>query len=288
SIQTTIPACTRLPIDITSFDTTTNSTKGTPPYYMIALAIDGTPSTTLIGTSDTGVDYTVTYPVGTRLLLSVADSKGSPGGTYAPVTVTAGTSSSCIITPSTSPTFTVTSNVTSDLSTCEPVRLSISGGVSPYHLTLAADNAPSVTNDTLPEGNNIYTYISRASPGGQLVAAISDSTGRWASGTPIFNTKGSADTACPGLVSSSTKGTVQPPSSGSNSSVSTPPGSSSSTSDTPLPSSSSSSSTNSAPSDTPNNNTGGNDTSGEVLNSKARNIGIILGVSMSVALLVAI
>ncbi|KIM40477.1 hypothetical protein M413DRAFT_162272 [Hebeloma cylindrosporum] len=170
SLQQTVPACTRLPIVITSFDTTTNATKGTPPYYMTALAVGSTPSTTLIGTSDTDASYTVTYPVGTRVLFSVTDGNGNPGGTNAPVVVTAGANDDCIITPPTN-SFTFTSNVTSELSTCEALGLSITGGTSPYKISFVAANAPSVTNTTLPRGDDLYTYINRASPGGQLVGA---------------------------------------------------------------------------------------------------------------------
>ncbi|KAF9476290.1 hypothetical protein BDN70DRAFT_183212 [Pholiota conissans] len=223
SIQTTVPTCTRLAINITSFDTTTNSTKGTPPYYMTTYAIDGTPSTTLIGTKESDVSLIVDYPVGTLVLFSVTDANGSPGGTFAPMTVTgqsslvasretshqtnltAGASTSCIKTPSASK-FTITPNVTSnsDLTTCDLLGLAIRGGVSPYTLSLVAATSPSVTNVTLPAGDNVYTYINRAAPGGHLVAAISDSTGEWATGAAIFNTKGTTDTECSGLASSST------------------------------------------------------------------------------------
>jgi len=69
----------------------------------------------------------------------------------------------------------MTSNVTSELSTCEPLGIAIAGGTFPYTISLVAANAPSVTNETLKIGDNIYTYINRAAPGGQLLAAISDS-----------------------------------------------------------------------------------------------------------------
>jgi len=218
SIQDSIPACQRLPIVVTSFDTTTNSTKGTPPYYMLAFPNGGTPSTTLIGTSDTDVSFTVNYPVGTRVLLSVVDSNGNPGGTYAPQLVVAGPNNNCVVTPSGTPTFAMTSNVTSELSTCEPLGVSIFGGTSPYVISLVAANAPSVTNVTLNAGDNIYTYINRAAPGGQLLAAISDAKGQWASGSVLLNTKGLTDTDCNGLVSSSSKGDVPPPSASTGSS----------------------------------------------------------------------
>jgi hypothetical protein len=82
----------------------------------------------------------------------------------------AATNNDCIITPPTN-SFTFTSNVTSELSTCEALGLSMTGGTSPYLVSFVAANAPSVTNVTLPRGDDLYTYINRASPGGQLVGA---------------------------------------------------------------------------------------------------------------------
>jgi len=68
---------------------------------------------------------------------------------------------------------------------------------------LAALNSPNVTNVTLLGTDDAFTYIDRANPGTQLIAGVSDLTGRWASGTPIVHTQGSADVSCVGLVSSS-------------------------------------------------------------------------------------
>jgi hypothetical protein len=64
SLSTSLPTCLNLPIIVKSFDPTTNSTHGTPPYYMIAFAIGKTPITTLIGTDENNLSWTVTQPVG--------------------------------------------------------------------------------------------------------------------------------------------------------------------------------------------------------------------------------
>ncbi|KAF9557059.1 hypothetical protein CPC08DRAFT_69016 [Agrocybe pediades] len=56
---------------------------------------------------------------------------------------------------------------------------------------------------TIPDGLDAFIYINKADPGAQLVAGVSDSTGRWATGTLMANTKGSEDVTCPGLISSS-------------------------------------------------------------------------------------
>ena len=81
-------------------------------------------------------------------------------------------------------------NVTDTLTTCQPWRLSITGGVPPYNVTLAALDSPIVTNVTLLGTDDAFTYIDRADPGTQLIAGVSDLTGRWASGTPIVHTQG--------------------------------------------------------------------------------------------------
>jgi len=72
----------------------------------------------------------------------------------------------------TSPPFTVTANETSDLRTCHPWKLTAKGGVPPYTITLAAPNSPAVTNVTLPYGDDTFTYINRASPGGELMGGF--------------------------------------------------------------------------------------------------------------------
>ncbi|KAF5319742.1 hypothetical protein D9619_008873 [Psilocybe cf. subviscida] len=218
TIQDTIPACTPLAITVSSFDTATNATKGTPPYYMVTLGIDGPVSTKLIGLNDDDVSFTLDHAPNTRVLLEVFDANGNPGGTFAPMIVT-GDKTSCVV-DRTSSSFTFAHNITGDLSTCDPLGLAITGGVPPYTVSLIAANSPAVTNVTMPEGDNVYTYISRAAPGGQLVVAISDAKGNWASGTALFATKGSTNTDCPGLLSSSTKTVLTlpsstPPSSGS-------------------------------------------------------------------------
>ncbi|KAG6833167.1 hypothetical protein H0H87_010554 [Tephrocybe sp. NHM501043] len=107
----------------------------------------------------------------------------------------AGQSTSCL--PQTTSGFSLSSNATSgEISTCDPWGLIIEGGQSPYTVSLAAEGSPSVTNVTMSPGDNLYTYINRAGPNGALLAAISDSAGKWASGASYVKTKGSTDTTC--------------------------------------------------------------------------------------------
>ncbi|KAF8193736.1 hypothetical protein BJ912DRAFT_960300 [Pholiota molesta] len=204
ALSTSIPTCYSLSIIVESLNTTTNGTAGTPPYYMIAFAIGKTPVTTFIGTDQNNLNWTVTEPAGSQLALSVVDANGSAGGIQPRMfTVNESTNTQCVTTPTLTPAFTITSNVTGDLETCQPWGLTVQGGVPPYIVTLGALDSPYVTNVSIPVGDNNFTYINRAAPNGQLIGAVSDQTGRWATGTPIVNTNGSSDTSCAGLMSTS-------------------------------------------------------------------------------------
>jgi len=128
----------------------------------------------LVSVEHSLVDHDFKNSTGTQLLLSVVDSTGSSGGTHSPEMVVNGPATDCLPKPTTS-TFTMKTNVTKELTTCEPLGISISGGTAPYTVSLLAADAPSVTTATLKGDDNIYTYINRASPGGQIVAAVADS-----------------------------------------------------------------------------------------------------------------
>ncbi|KAJ7495063.1 hypothetical protein FB451DRAFT_362507 [Mycena latifolia] len=206
--STSLPSCQSLPIQAGPL-----TANGIPPFYMIAFAVDGAPITSFIGTNESNLTWQVRHPVGTKLLLGVVDSQGTSGGIDTPMyTVTEGASTACILTAAAEPEFKVTANVTDALSTCQQWGLTIQGGTPPYNLTLAALNAVDVTNVTLGPNDSVYTYINRAEPDTQMIAAVSDLNGRWATGSPLVRTQGSANFDCGGLVSSSSGA---PPSSSS-------------------------------------------------------------------------
>jgi len=198
-------SCQSSSITVKPFNSgSTTSGTGVPPFYMLAFPVGGTPSITLIGADTDNLSWTVNQPVGTQLVLEVVDSQGSSGGVPSDLfTVTAGQTTACIPPPSTAPAFTVVANVSDALTTCQPWGLTIAGGVPPYSLTLASLNSSIGTNVTMGPNDDAFTFIDRVAPGTQLIAAVSDSTGRWASGTPIVKTQGSTNTQCIGLVSSS-------------------------------------------------------------------------------------
>ncbi|KAJ7074517.1 hypothetical protein C8F01DRAFT_26981 [Mycena amicta] len=205
ALSQSLPSCRSLGIQVKPFDPN-NNTHGFPPFYMMSFPVagGGTPHTSFIGTDEGNLAWTVDQPVGAQLLLYVIDSHGSSGGVPPQLfTVVAGTSTQCIPAASTDAPFTVTSNVTGTLTTCQPWGLNIQGGTPPYNVTFAALNSPIITNVTMGPFDDVFTFIDRADPNTQLIAAISDLNGRWASGTPIVKTAGSSDVSCTGLVSTS-------------------------------------------------------------------------------------
>ncbi|KDQ50209.1 hypothetical protein JAAARDRAFT_589999 [Jaapia argillacea MUCL 33604] len=173
----------------------------TPPYYLFAYEVGGITTVTPVGS--TSLEWQVTHPAGSQLVITMADAKGNSGGVDPVIrTVTPGSSTSCQI-PAPDKSFVMTSNVTA-LTTCEPWGLSIAGGIPPYEVTVARINTPNVTNMTVPSGDNVVTYINRGEPNGQMIAAVHDSTGRWGIGTSLVNTAGTNDTTCPGQETSYT------------------------------------------------------------------------------------
>ncbi|KAJ7036958.1 hypothetical protein C8F04DRAFT_1093929 [Mycena alexandri] len=199
TVSTSLPSCQTFPITVTPL-----SAHGVPPFYMIAFAIGGAPITSFIGKNASTLSWQVQHPIGTRLLMTVIDSTGTSAGVDSLVyNVTEGSTTQCLPPAVTEPSFNVTSNVTDTLTTCEPWGLTIRGGTPPYNVTLAALNAPVITNVTLGPTDSVFTYIDRADPNTQMIASVSDSNGRWATGSPIVRTQGSSNVDCPGLVSSS-------------------------------------------------------------------------------------
>ncbi|KAJ7312404.1 hypothetical protein DFH08DRAFT_654985, partial [Mycena albidolilacea] len=195
ALSSSLPSCRQFQIQVKPFNPA-NNTHGVPPFYMMAFAIGGTPSTTLIGTDETNLSWTVNQPhthahvdAGSQLLLQVVDSQGSSGGVPPNLfTVVAGQSTQCIPAASNDPPFTVEANVTDTLTTCQPWGIKIKGGTPPYDLTLAAVNSPLVINVTMGPADDQFTFIDRADPNTQLIGMRLN--GRWAVGTPIVKTNG--------------------------------------------------------------------------------------------------
>ncbi|KAF8155022.1 hypothetical protein K438DRAFT_1863063 [Mycena galopus ATCC 62051] len=194
-VSTSLPSCRVL-----SLEADARSANGTPPFFMMAFAVDGTPSTSFIGTNQSNLTWTVSYPVGTQLVLGVVDSLGHSGGIAPPVyTVTDGATTQCVPATPPEPGFKISANVTDVLETCQPWGLTIEGGTPPYNVTIAQMNSGNITNVTLGPIDTVFTYINRMEPGYQLIASASDMNGNWATGSPFVHTQGSSDIDCPGL-----------------------------------------------------------------------------------------
>ncbi|KDR69696.1 hypothetical protein GALMADRAFT_77340, partial [Galerina marginata CBS 339.88] len=196
-----IPTCTPLPIVVRPVDPLATKLTGTPPYYMISIAVGDGPVTTPIGTDQNNLSWTVTQPVGSQVFLIVVDAKGSSVGISQLVTVIveleAGQSTHCVSPRIITPSFILASNVTDGLNTCQPWGLTVTGGLPPYNLMLAALKSPFVTNVTMPVGLNSFTFINRTDPGTQLIelcytasSYLINSVGRWATGTPVVKMRG--------------------------------------------------------------------------------------------------
>ncbi|KAJ6529691.1 hypothetical protein B0H19DRAFT_1193076 [Mycena capillaripes] len=204
TVSTSLPSCQTLAITADPL-----TAHGVPPFYMIAYAVGGAPITSFIGMNESDLSWTATHPIGTQLLLGVVDSQGNSGGIDVPLyTVTQGSSTSCIpAPPSAADAFTITANVTNELTTCQPWGLTIHGGTRPYNVTIMALNSTIVTNFTLGADDTVLTYINRQKPDSLMLAAVNDAKGRWATGSPFIHTQGSADITCRGLVPTSSNGT---------------------------------------------------------------------------------
>ncbi|KAI0739570.1 hypothetical protein C8Q80DRAFT_1111725 [Daedaleopsis nitida] len=180
---------------------------------MMAFAPGGVTVVTPLGDDPSQLSWQVQSRKGSKLLLTVIDSIGQTGGFtsqfFDVVGMCESGDTSCQP-PAPSNPPTVTANVTSTINTCEPWGLTIEGGVKPYNITLAAIASPVITNVTLGPEDDVFTFINRADPNTQLLAAVVDATGQWGLSSQAVKTAGSTDTTCPGLNSVSlTRAEVQ-------------------------------------------------------------------------------
>jgi hypothetical protein len=120
-------------------------------------------------------------------MLGMVDANGSAGG-IAPILysvigkvhclsprnlyshLVAGTDKSCLPFALAS-NFVVKADISTTLSTCQPWSMTISGGVKPYTVTLAALDSPIITNVTMGPVDDLFTYINRANPGTRLAGS---------------------------------------------------------------------------------------------------------------------
>ncbi|KAF8898300.1 hypothetical protein CPB85DRAFT_189229 [Mucidula mucida] len=165
----------------------------------------GSVQTTLLGSDESSLKWTVTNPVDSQLLLNVIDSNDSSAGVAPKLfTIDTGSTTNCVVNDADT-TFTVKSNLseTGTLATCQPWGLRIKNGVPPYNISFAQVNSPVVTNVTTNQDDDAYTYINRADGGKLLMASVVDSSGRVAYGNPSIVTASETDIDCGSLISTS-------------------------------------------------------------------------------------
>ncbi|CCM00033.1 uncharacterized protein FIBRA_02059 [Fibroporia radiculosa] len=200
-ILSELQECQNMSIVVESI-TNNASELGVPPYYLIAFEAGGIPTTSMIGSEPSQLRWQVGHRRESALMLSMVDSNGSAGGISPTLfNVTAGSDTSCIPPAPSNPPH-IASNVTDSLTTCEPWGLTITNGTQPYSVVLAALDSPVTTNISMAQGFNVFTYIDRANPNGQILAAVVDANDRWGYATSIVNTVGSSNNDCVGLRSS--------------------------------------------------------------------------------------
>ncbi|KAJ7088005.1 hypothetical protein B0H15DRAFT_1022594 [Mycena belliarum] len=210
TVSTSLPSCRSLAIAASPL-----AGHGVPPFYMISFAVDGAPMTDYVGNNESDLNWTVRHPVAGSA--GGQPRKGlnavNPGGVDVPMyTVIVGASTQCIPQSPPDEDFTIAANVTDTLTTCQPWGVTIRGGTPPYNVTVAALNSTVVTNVTLGPQDSVFTYINRAAPDTQMIAAASDLNGRWATGGPLVRTEGSANVECTGSISTGSNVTQQAPS----------------------------------------------------------------------------
>ncbi|KAI0325142.1 hypothetical protein GY45DRAFT_1312648 [Cubamyces sp. BRFM 1775] len=172
---------------------------------MLALEVEGITTYTPIGDNPNQLTWQNTHHGGAKLLLTVVDSIGQTGGFptsfFNSVAASPGSDTTCLIPEPTPSTPRIVSSITGNLNTCEPWKLSITGGTKPYNVTLAQLGAGNITVAPMGPYDDVFVYIDRAGPGFPLIAGVTDSTGQWGVSTIAINTTGSSDTDCVGLVS---------------------------------------------------------------------------------------
>ncbi|KAI0667356.1 hypothetical protein C8Q78DRAFT_374571 [Trametes maxima] len=209
SSSTNFQECHNFPLQLKPLNSST-SFVGVPPYYMLALEVQGITSVTPIGSDAGNLAWQNTHRNGAHLLLTVMDSAGNTGGFSTQVFQSIAGDTSCLQPAPTASTLRIVPNVTDSLQTCQPWGLNIIGGTKPYNVTFGQVASGVITNVTMGPEDDVFTFINRAVPGAALMAAVVDANGQWGVSTGTVATMGSSDTDCVGLIStSSTKAQVQ-------------------------------------------------------------------------------
>lgn len=85
----------------------------------------------------------------------------------------AGEDTSCLPATDTSSLASVHANGTDTLETCKPLGMLIEGGQKPYTVVLSAANSLTIANYTMKPEDDVFTYINRENPDGELIGEYS-------------------------------------------------------------------------------------------------------------------
>ena len=127
-------------------------------------------------------------------MLTVADAQGNSGGQAGTIFTVSGelcriftndrsayaytdasnNDDSCMKSTSPSANMTLWANVSTsdDLSGCQPLGLRITGGQKPYTISIAGSAGSSVTNVTLGENDDVYTWPNTVKSGSQIIGKL--------------------------------------------------------------------------------------------------------------------
>ncbi|KAI0043042.1 hypothetical protein FA95DRAFT_1465696, partial [Auriscalpium vulgare] len=135
-----------------------------PPFYLVAYALAGSTTVSPMLADGAALRWQVNLPAGSELLLGVVDSAGHSGGVANQTwTVADGDSAACLPpVPASAPA--IAANVTRDLGACQPLGLTMRGGVPPYTVSVVSPGAGTVTNTTLGPGDDALAYVNPAAP----------------------------------------------------------------------------------------------------------------------------
>jgi len=140
------------------------------------------------------------------VFLGLTDSHGNQGGAFE-FSISDTTNASCVNTQP-APELFVTTN-SSNLNTCDPVSISVSGGTPPYNITVVPNFQP-LQVISLDSKTTDYVYINRIPANSTaLLFYVNDSQGKNATTDRIL-LRGSNDTTCSGLPNPGAPLTTQP------------------------------------------------------------------------------
>ncbi|KAK7679060.1 hypothetical protein QCA50_018004 [Cerrena zonata] len=204
SSPTSFPSCSSVSISISLRPNSTIGL-GIPPFSMYSFEPGGIPHVQRIGSNPLSLSWTVDHLPGTKLLLVMLDSLNNTGGIPEKMYDVVSGSTACISQTSDPPsTFKLSSNVTDQLTTCEPWGLTATNGTPPYTIYITAVGSDTITVVKMGDADNTLIYPDRVEPNTSVFASIQDSLGIWGNSTQAVTTTGSSDPTCSGQESVST------------------------------------------------------------------------------------